>query len=537
MITAGQIAAASRGHFNLENLDRAALARLREILAGSGYCEENIYKALGIDYFNMITLQMLPVFLDFRLKDRSPFNAVAKLFLLSQALPGEEVLEALFTSEEVASLTSMGILTSERDLISSNVDIYPVMGSFIVTDHHFSNLKFGRSVMYLSKDSYTLARGTPRKAAGKTLDLCTGSGVQAILAASHSEHVTGVDINPRAINFAEFNKVFNAVENVDFIEGDLFGPLGEEKYDLIVANPPFVPAPAGRQKVFFRDGGVTGEEVLKRIMGGIDRYLADEGKCVIFTEFVQSSECSYVEKVARWAGSNFDILALQGNTVPIELYVIGHLKHDNTFAEYRRKMGEWLVSAYNNAITSIAEGLIVCARPYEGCPSVHRLAKVIMPNRPFPEEVEGLIETLRRSGQGDAILSYIPCINSHVRFLWKGRTPEGQEVHLAQFKEESLLKEEELTKEEADLLCRMDGRRTLKEVARSAIQEGAPKTSMEDFLTRVKSLAQKHVIALKNPSSELMGSIEATFLLLLIDQPVLQELLDSAGQIAMNFPM
>lgn len=72
------------------------------------------------------------------------------------------------------------------------------------------------------------------------LDLGTGSGLNAIMAAQRSRCVTATDINPEAVRCAQINALLNHVEDrVEIHEGDLFAPLGERHFDVIVFNPPF----------------------------------------------------------------------------------------------------------------------------------------------------------------------------------------------------------------------------------------------------------------------------------------------------------
>src|SRR6476646_7770124 len=70
--------------------------------------------------------------------------------------------------------------------------------------------------------SLTLSHLTVRRPVERALDMGTGSGVQAILASRHSDHVVATDLNERALNFAAFNAVLNGVENVEFRTGSFF---------------------------------------------------------------------------------------------------------------------------------------------------------------------------------------------------------------------------------------------------------------------------------------------------------------------------
>jgi ribosomal protein L3 glutamine methyltransferase len=80
---------------------------------------------------------------------------------------------------------------------------------------------------------------------GNVLDLCTGSGCLAILAAHAFPYagVDAVDLSPAALAVAERNiSDYQLQDRVSLIESDLFAKLGGKQYDLIISNPPYVDA-------------------------------------------------------------------------------------------------------------------------------------------------------------------------------------------------------------------------------------------------------------------------------------------------------
>ncbi|MFD4576254.1 HemK2/MTQ2 family protein methyltransferase [Streptomyces sp. NPDC058417] len=100
------------------------------------------------------------------------------------------------------------------------------------------------------------------------LDLCTGSGVLALTAARRGCRVTAVDVSRRAVYAARWNARRAGVA-VRVRHGNLFEPVRGRSFDLVLANPPYVPAPdvgrAPRGAARAWDAGRDGRLVLDRI--------------------------------------------------------------------------------------------------------------------------------------------------------------------------------------------------------------------------------------------------------------------------------
>ena len=154
-------------------------------------------------------------------------------------------------------------------------------------------------------------------------DLCTGSGIHALLAAAHSKRVVAVDINPRAAQCTRFNSLASGASNIEVLVGDLYDPVGGERFDLITANPPFVPSP--RDSLKFRDGGRSGEDVQRRIIAGLPHHLAPGGIAQIVTEFGERGDEPLADRLREWlGGAPMDIHILRLREHSAADYAIGH---------------------------------------------------------------------------------------------------------------------------------------------------------------------------------------------------------------------
>jgi ribosomal protein L3 glutamine methyltransferase len=124
------------------------------------------------------------------------------------------------------------------------------------------------------------------------LELCTGSGCLAILAAEAfpNADVDAVDISPQAIEVARINVAdYGLDDRVALFEGDLFAPLPERRYNVILANPPYVnrssmetlPAEYRHEPELALAGGEDGMDVVRRIVGAARSWLEDDGVLVV----------------------------------------------------------------------------------------------------------------------------------------------------------------------------------------------------------------------------------------------------------------
>ncbi len=230
-----------------------------------------------------------------------PCDLLIGLFLASEPVPRAS-LERALDAAEIETLVATGLIHIDGSTAHSDLNLFPIGDLVLATDR--PGLQPGiNPVSALYPETYILSSAIDRSARHlRTLDLCTGSGVHALAAAAHSDRVLAVDINPRAIAFARFNQTLNDLPpSVTFAEGDLYAPCAG-RYDLIVSNPPYVPSvnhPSGSN---WFSGGPTGEDLLSRILAGLDDHLSATGVAHLYTMFVHHPGTPYRDKIATWLG-------------------------------------------------------------------------------------------------------------------------------------------------------------------------------------------------------------------------------------------
>lgn len=126
----------------------------------------------------------------------------------------------------------------------------------------------------------------------RVLDLCTGSGCLAILAALAwpRAHVDAVDLSADALEVAARNVAdYGLQDRVRLVRSDLFSGLGEATYDLVISNPPYVKAASMRRlpEEYRREPGMAlasgtdGLDHTRTILGDAARHLAPGGRLVV----------------------------------------------------------------------------------------------------------------------------------------------------------------------------------------------------------------------------------------------------------------
>ncbi len=157
-------------------------------------------------------------------------------------------------------------------------------------------------------DSYMLADQLRRERLGpdvSVLDLCTGSGHLAIVAALAGASTVAIDVSRRAILSVRVNALLNGVR-VRALRGDLFAPVANRRFDVIVSNPPYLPHPdedlPHRGLARAIDAGPRGRAFIDRICAQVGEHLRPGGVLLL----VHSSVCGERETLEALAARGLE---------------------------------------------------------------------------------------------------------------------------------------------------------------------------------------------------------------------------------------
>lgn len=433
-------------HFNIRGMKKEELLPIYRKLKKYKYTEENVFQRLGVKDIEYILLKYFPIYLNFKLRENTPLDRLIRLFLLAIPLDERE-MEEIFDPDEIKLCREVGLISHNENGYFSTVDLFPCRGGFFASDHRFRD-KYSKNYVYPpGLDSYMLARGMIDNKSKYTLDLCTGSGIQAILASRFSKKVIGVDMNHRAINFARFNALLNQADNVRFLAGDLYQPVEDRKFDLILANPPFVPAP--QQSIMFRDGEESGEAILERIIRGIPACMNKNGHAQIVTLLIFRKDEDYYDKLTDWLDfAEFQILVLASRYKEVENYVLEHVDYDVDYNKYSDEVTRWLEIYKSEGIKKLADGLI-SMRYTPDIPFDLGIRDVKPVNKPFSDKIKAFLDSMVEISifnSPDKLRKRSYKLSGDVDFFWEGRYSSGKRNWGVLFNDDSLNIDESLGK-------------------------------------------------------------------------------------------
>jgi hypothetical protein len=302
------------------------LAELRQ--AVENYTVDEFYELIGLrgrvalDRGDLVGVERV-------LPEDEPLAALVRLFLLGQALPAGEARRALAPLDPEHA---PALLQVDGDSIRARFEIRPYAEgggpSWWVLSDWGSDVRPGPlrrdHVLGIGAASLTLAQATPRHPVPRALDLGTGCGVQALHLSRQARSVTATDVSARALRLAATTAALSGVR-LELRSGSLLDAVAGERFDQVVANPPFVLSPGDPDVTGgyeYRDSGLRGDELARVLLRGVPGALTEGGSASLLLNWAIPRDGDWQSRVAGWlAGTPCDAWVWQRETADPGEYV------------------------------------------------------------------------------------------------------------------------------------------------------------------------------------------------------------------------
>ena len=295
----------------------------------------------------------------------SPLDTLIRLFVLARPVP-EEAAQAALAPIDLEHLAAIGLLKRDGQEVHAEAALLPFADLLLARDFWPAVTGKPRAADYVlgvGPATIAVANLTVRRKGEAVLDLGTGAGFLALVAAEHADRVVGTDVNLRALGIASFNARLNGAANVEFRPGSLFEPVRDGRFDLIVSNPPFVISP-GRTYAY-RDGGMSGDAFSEQVIRQVPAFLREGGYSTVLFNWHHKSEADWAERPIAWLDSSgCDAWLLCSEHADPIGYASNWLK-DVATAEapgYDRLLDEWLAYYERLGIGRISAGAVILRR-------------------------------------------------------------------------------------------------------------------------------------------------------------------------------
>jgi methylase of polypeptide subunit release factors len=348
------------------------IPRLREALTAADYTYDTVSDLLGTTAHAALARNETTPGLR-ATTGGTPLETLTRLWLLQTTAPVAAVEQAL--PGLLDELCSAGILERSVSEVAARVDLRPHgtddgnlwIASDLTPGLDGAPQRVGpEHVLGISPAAISLVELTVRTPVGRALDLGTGCGIQALHLAGHIDHVVATDVNPRALWLTEVNAGLNGVSTgpggrIDLRSGSFFEPVEEERFDLVVSNPPFVISPATGDRLVYRDSGLPGDQAVEHVVRAIPRHLAPDGVGQVLANWVILRDQPWDERLAGWLeGSECDAWVVQREVLDPAAYVELWLKDAGLHGavDYQARYDTWLSWFEDTGVEAVGFGWI-----------------------------------------------------------------------------------------------------------------------------------------------------------------------------------
>ncbi|MCZ9342783.1 class I SAM-dependent methyltransferase, partial [Streptomyces sp. TRM76130] len=185
--------------------------------------------------------------------------------------------------------------------------------------------------------------------------------------------VTATDVNPRALHITGLTLALSGSHTADLREGSLFGPVREdERYDLIVSNPPFVISPGAR--LTYRDGGMGGDDLCRTLVQEAGERLTAGGFAQFLANWQHVEGEEWTDRLRSWVPRGCDAWIVQREVQDITQYAELWLRdagdHRDDVAAYQARYDAWLDEFETRGVRAVGFGWITLRRSDAADPAV-----------------------------------------------------------------------------------------------------------------------------------------------------------------------
>ncbi|GAA0916194.1 DUF7059 domain-containing protein [Nonomuraea longicatena] len=267
------------------------MERLRAHLQETGYTVDGVRERLGDMAATALSREELVPALR-ATADLDPLAVLIRLWWLGADVPAKSLPAAVLDS---------GLVAADGDRARAEVHLQPWEDGYVVSDRKVrpgDPALRSDHVVGAGGASANLAQLVSRRHVERALDLGTGCGVQVLHLHGRAEEIVATDVNPRAVELARLSWALSGVNGVSARVGSMFEPVEDERFDLVVSNPPFVIAPEGA--LTYREVG--GDDFCRDLVRHAPRHLNPGGQAHLLANWLHVEGEDWRERVGGWLG-------------------------------------------------------------------------------------------------------------------------------------------------------------------------------------------------------------------------------------------
>tara|TARA_B100000787_G_C16187073_1_gene295298 strand:+ start:78 stop:1343 length:1266 start_codon:yes stop_codon:yes gene_type:complete len=286
-------------NFNIQNNRVVEIfLELKKILIKENFTHVYLSRIMGkqvIRYTHLYSSDK-PIILKQLFSDEDNLLCLFELFLLDNHVQITRIEKILGKDLISRMIKEEILLLSDNNSIGSKISITPFDSHHLINEGHreFEPLhihQVSRSQNYVYEVFKLLKKNVKEFKNNKILDLCSGSGALGMSVSNLDSEICGIDLNPRAIEIGMLNSEFNQRKTNYLLGNANNGWINEDKFDLIVSNPPFHglidsdPLDAKTSRLIVH-AGEFGDSSTKSILSNLKKNISENGNSIIIANWL-----------------------------------------------------------------------------------------------------------------------------------------------------------------------------------------------------------------------------------------------------------